>query len=117
MSRSFESSLQLIFVCMAVRALHLEVSSSIETEKSLTLFINSYLAGALRCSYTLINGGTFRRAKSILQLNWDFEPPHGSHHQGLVKTTRCKGHQSSLLKVTEGSVPTFEELSTLFAQV
>lgn len=100
-----------IFTCLAIRAVHLEVASSLDTDACLNA-IRRFLArrGQVREMYS-DNGTNFRSAdseikKSIKEWNtskiekhlqqrgiqWHFNPPAGSHHGGcwerLIRSVR-----------------------------
>lgn len=100
-----------IFTCLAIRAVHLEVASSLDTDACLNA-IRRFLArrGQVREMYS-DNGTNFRSAdselrKSIKEWNtskiekhlqqkgvqWNFNPPAGSHHGGswerLIRSVR-----------------------------
>ncbi|KAM4561412.1 uncharacterized protein V3H82_015431 [Fundulus diaphanus] len=100
-----------IFTCLAVRAVHLEVASSLDTDACLNA-IRRFLArrGQVKEMYS-DNGTNFRAAESEMRkmicewntskiekhlqqkgVQWHFNPPTGSHHGGtwerLIRSVR-----------------------------
>lgn len=100
-----------IFTCLAIRAVHLEVASSLDTDACLNA-IRRFIArrGQVREMYS-DNGTNFRAAESELRkmmsewntskiethlqqkgVQWHFNPPTGSHHGGawerLIRSVR-----------------------------
>ncbi|KAL7880839.1 hypothetical protein SRHO_G00030930 [Serrasalmus rhombeus] len=109
--RGQEKRYGVIFTCLAIRAVHLEVASSLDTDACLNA-IRRFVArrGQVREMYC-DNGTNFRSAdielkKSIKEWNtnkitkhlqrkdiqWHFNPPAGSHHGGswerLIRSVR-----------------------------
>lgn len=105
-----------VFVCLSTRAVHFEVSSSLETERFLQAF-DRFKArrGPPRKIYS-DNGSTFKKARNLLNFDWKLGPPYGPHHQGLAEAA-VKSAKRCLMKVTKNCVLTFEEYNTIFAKI
>ncbi|XP_033095627.1 uncharacterized protein LOC117100162 [Anneissia japonica] len=125
----------IIFTCLNVRAVHLEVSNSLDTESfinALRRFIARRGIPSLICSD---NGGNFVKGNKELresirgwnqeqihghllqrQIEWRFNPPTASHHRGVWE--RCiRSVRKVLTALTKEQVLKDEGLRTLFCEV
>ena len=105
-----------IFVCMAIHAVHLEELSAIKAEDFVHAIHRFVARRGMPSKLYSDSGPPFFKAKKILKIDWEFGPPLGPHRQGLVEFS-VKSAKRSLSKVTKGHTLTFEELTTLFAQI
>lgn len=127
-----------LFVCMATRGIHLEVVSDLTTQGFLAAF-KRFVARRGHCSDIYSDNGTnFVGAAKELQAlfnnersrilpeiadwlatngtQWHFIPPHAPNFGGLWEAgvKSCKYH---LKRIVGNSTLTFEELSTVLAQI
>lgn len=127
-----------IFVCMATRAMHIELVSDLTAEA----FIAAYRRlvarrGVIRNLYS-DNGTNFIKSNKILTENmqnidnaydiaiceelsksgtrWHFSPPGAPHFNGLAESA-VKIVKKHIKKTISESILTFEELSTLLTQI
>ena len=70
---------------MATRAVHFEVTSKMETESFLAAFHRFAARRGYPSKLFSDNGAYYKKASSILKIDWEFGPPLGAHHQGLVE--------------------------------
>lgn len=127
-----------IFVCMSTRAIHVEVVSDMTAEAFIAAF-RRFVArrGAVRHIYS-DNGTNFGAANKILQENmcqgeseynevicneltkcgttWHFSPPGAPHFNGLAEAG-VKTVKRHIKATISDSILTFEEFSTLLAQI
>ena len=127
----------LIFICMVVKATHIEIVSDLTTQAFLAAF-SRFTARRGQCATVYSdNGTTFKGAAAELRslfaqrssfsaeiaevlaqkgIDWCFIPPRAPHFGGLWESAvRCfKNH---LKKVIGDSKLTYEEMSTLAAKV
>jgi len=127
-----------IFVCMATKAMHIEAVSDLTADAFMAAFYRFVSRkGAVRHLYS-DNGTNFVRANKILMENvesvatnydemicveltkcgvtWHFSPPGAPHFNGLAEAA-VKSVKSHLYKTIAFTILTFEELSTLLAQI
>lgn len=128
-----------IFVCMVTRAVHIELVSSLSTE-SFLLTLKRFIArrgnpnliysdnatnfvGAknyLKELYSFImNKETSQSIKDFCAVNnitWKFIPPRSPHHGGLWEAA-IKSVKFHLIRIMGNTNFTFEELSTVLAQI
>ena len=111
----FESFL-CIFVCLGIRAVHLEMTSGQQAEHFLQAFDRFKARRGIPKNIYSDNGPCFVKAKKAVQTDWEFGPPAGPHHQGLAEAA-VKSCKRCLLKTTKNQVLTYEEYCTLFSRV
>lgn len=128
-----------IFVCMSTKAIHIELVSDMTAAAFIAAFRRLVARrGAIRNLYS-DNGTNFVKANKILRENadnideneynsaicgelakngtkWSFSPPGGPHFNGLAEAG-VKSVKLHLKKTMGDSKLTFEELSTLLAQI
>ncbi|XP_043660727.1 uncharacterized protein LOC122624982 [Drosophila teissieri] len=124
-----------VFVCFSTKAIHLEATSDLTTEKFLGAF--SRFAARRGCSLHLYsdNGKTFVGAEKALtedfiaavkekatssfshqSLSWHFNPP-GAPHMGGLWEAGVKSFKTHFYKTTGNFKYTLEELSTLLCRI
>ncbi|XP_043867343.1 uncharacterized protein LOC122757842 [Drosophila mojavensis] len=124
-----------VFVCFSTKAIHLEATSDLTTEKFLAAF--SRLVARRGCPQKIYsdNGKTFVGATKTLSrdfveslrsevlakhslhsLSWHFNPPSAPHMGGLWEAG-VKSFKALFYKSTATTKYTFEELSTLLARI
>ncbi|XP_045507446.1 uncharacterized protein LOC123703480 [Colias croceus] len=119
-----------LFVCMATRAIHLEVVSDMSTPAFLAAF-RRFVSRRGHCAKLWSdNGTTFVGASRELQsalssvgeqleangTEWHFIPPHSPNFGGLWEAG-VKSTKFHLKRVIGETTLTYEEMSTLLAQV
>ncbi|XP_060665324.1 uncharacterized protein LOC132797577 [Drosophila nasuta] len=123
------------FVCFSTKAIHLEATSDLTTEKFLAAFF-CFIARR-GCPHQMYsdNGKTFVGADKVISndfleatreciiaqhthksLSWHFIPPGAPHMGGLWKAG-VKSFKALFYKATSTAKYTFEELSTLLAKI
>lgn len=128
-----------VFVCMATKAVHIEVTSDLTTEGFLAAFrrfsarraipVEVYsdngtnFVGArneLRELYVLFNSAEFKeRVNSYAiqkHINWHFNPPASPHFGGLWEAA-VKSFKHHLKRVVGVKILTFEEINTLLVEI
>ncbi|XP_060658795.1 uncharacterized protein LOC132793132 [Drosophila nasuta] len=124
-----------VFVCFSTKAIHLEATSDLTTEKFLAAF--SRFIARRGCPHQMYsdNGKTFVGADKVISndfleatreciiaqhahksLSWHFNPP-GAPHMGGLWEAGVKSFKALFYKATSTSKYTFEELSTLLAKI
>ncbi|XP_044574134.1 uncharacterized protein LOC123258335 [Drosophila ananassae] len=124
-----------VFVCFSTKAIHLEATSDLTSEKFLAAFAR--LAGRRGCPQKLYsdNGKTFVGASAIItrdflqatremvtahyshqNLSWYFNPPSAPHMGGLWEAG-VKSFKAHFYKSASSVKYTFEELSTLLIKI
>lgn len=122
-----------VFVCMVSKAIHLEAVTNLTTEKFTDAF-RRFVARRGHCTDVYSDCGTnFVGADHLIQqcmaitkrayphigfpeINWHFSPPGAPHFNGLAESG-VKSAKTHLKKVIGKNVLTYEELSTLLAQI
>ena len=128
-----------VFVCLVTRSVHIELVSSLSTEAFL-LTLKRFIARRGNPSVIYSdNASNFLGAKNQLkelhdffqknetresvknfatscQITWKFIPPRSPHHGGIWEAA-IKSTKYHLLRIMGNSVFTFEELSTILAQI
>ena len=124
-----------IFTCLALRAVHIEVASSLDTESFINALRRFVARRGLPEEMRSDNGGNFVRGERelreainswnqsqihdfLLQRNvkWTFNPPTGSHHGGVWE--RCIRTVRKVLRaLIKEQVLDEESLSTLMCEV
>lgn len=116
-----------LFVCLATKAVHLEVVSTLSTEGFIAA-LRRFVGRRGRCNVIHADCGTnFVGAKNQLnplmqqatraeKIEFKFNPP-GAPHFGGVWEIQIKAAKSHLYRVVGDQVLTFEELTTLFVQI
>ncbi|XP_045446747.1 uncharacterized protein LOC123654934 [Melitaea cinxia] len=127
-----------LFICMATRAVHIEAVSDLTTEGFLAAF-KRFIARRGRCNHLWSDNGTnfvgasrelkklFANEKATLaseiasalatnNTEWHFIPPHAPNFGGLWEAG-IKSVKYHLRRVIGDSTLTYEELSTVLAQI
>ncbi|XP_060665543.1 uncharacterized protein LOC132797782 [Drosophila nasuta] len=123
------------FVCFSTKAIHLEATSDLTTQKFLAAF--SRFIARRGCPYQMYsdNGKTFVGADKVISndfleatreciiaqhahksLSWHFNPP-GAPHMGGLWEAGVKSFKALFYKATSTGKYTFEELYTLLAKI
>ncbi len=116
-----------MIVCFATKALHLELVSDLTTEACLAA-LNRFVARRGRVNVIHSDQGTnfvgaFRQLQTLMKnvfesegILWKFSPPSSPNFGGIweISVISVKTH---LNRVIGGHILTFEELSTLLAQI
>ena len=126
-----------IFICMSVKAVHVEIVSNYSSEAFLAAFRRFVSRRGLPSRLYSDNGTTFRGADAELQrlfqaasamsqevaaqlagqgVEWSFIPPKAPHFGGLWEAS-VKSFKHHLVRAIGEQTLTFEELSTVAAQV
>nr|XP_041633398.1 uncharacterized protein LOC121503234 [Drosophila kikkawai] len=125
----------LVFVCFSTKAIHLEPTSDLTTEKFLAAFARFVSRRGCPRQVQSDNGKTFVGAAAVLsreflqavkesvtnayshqKLLWQFIPP-GAPHMGGLWEAGVKSFKTLFYKSTATRKYTFEELSTLLAKI
>ncbi|XP_041673673.1 uncharacterized protein LOC121529782 [Drosophila eugracilis] len=125
----------LVFVCFSTKAIHLEPTSDLTTEKFLAAFARFVsrrgcprqvqsdngktfvgAAALLSCDFLQSLKGAVTGAYSHQQLLWHFIPP-GAPHMGGLWEAGVKSFKTLFYKATATRKYTFEELATLLARI
>lgn len=127
-----------LFICMATRAIHLEVVSDLTSEAFLAAF-KRFVARRGHCAELWSDNGTnfvganrelknvFHQERSVAAgdianwlatngTNWHFIPPHSPNFGGLWEAG-VKSTKHHLKRVIANSTLTFEEMTTLLCQI
>ncbi|KAI5714707.1 hypothetical protein M8J77_004136 [Diaphorina citri] len=128
-----------LFICLATKAIHLELASDLSTPTFLNA-LKRFLSRRSACKYLLSDCGTnFVGAKNALnelylllqsreyrdsltevllssKITWTFNCPAAPHHGGIWEGN-VRPVKTHLVKVIGSQVLTFEEFSTVLAQV
>ncbi|XP_043862004.1 uncharacterized protein LOC122756464 [Drosophila santomea] len=124
-----------VFVCFTTRAIHLEATSDLTTEKFLAAFSRFFARRGCPQHVYSDNGKTFVGAStslskdfieatrtsvlsqhSLQNVSWHFNPP-GAPHMGGLWEAGVKSFKSHFYKYTAAGKYTFEELTTLLAKI
>lgn len=126
-----------VFTCLATKAVHLELVSELSTEAFLAS-LRRFVARRGICSQLFSDNGTnfvgaarelkevyefLKREKGVIETNlskrrieWHFIPPKAPHFGGLWEAV-VKITKKHLFTVTQGRILTFEEYTTLLAEI
>lgn len=116
-----------IFVCCAVKAIHIELVSSLSSEAFLAA-LRCFIARRGRCIHIINDNGTnFVGANSQLvklcknaahteNIKWSFNPP-GAPHFGGIYESGIKSMKTHLHRILNNRTPSYEEFNTLLVQV
>ncbi|XP_055908277.1 uncharacterized protein LOC129943083 [Eupeodes corollae] len=128
-----------LFICMATKAVHLEVVSDLSTDAFLAA-LRRFIARRGKCSVIYSDNGTnFQGASRTLSewyalvrseehnhristtlaaesIKWEFIPPQSLHFGGIWEAG-VKSVKQHLRRVVGNTILTFEELSTLLCQI
>lgn len=116
-----------LFICMATKAVHIELTSDLSTESFLNA-LRRFVARRGRCSELYSDNGTnFAGANNYLskimetaaateKIKWHFNPPLASHMGGLWESN-IRSIKTHLLRVIGSQILTYEELSTVLVQI
>ncbi|XP_031328450.1 uncharacterized protein LOC116159581 [Photinus pyralis] len=116
-----------IFVCCAVKAIHIELASDLSSDSFIAAF-RRFTARRGRCSEIFSDQGTnfiganrqfielAQQAATKLNLNWNFNPPGAPHFNGLSEAG-VKAVKTHLKRVIGTQILTYEELYTFLTQV
>ncbi|XP_033239458.1 uncharacterized protein [Drosophila pseudoobscura] len=124
-----------VFVCFSTKAIHLEPTSDLTTEKFLAAFARFVARRGCPQRIHSDNGKTFVGAATLLssdfldafkdsvtdayshqRVSWRFIPP-GAPHMGGLWEAGVKSFKTLFYKATSTRRYTFEELSTLLAKI
>lgn len=108
-----------VFVFMVTRAVHLELTSDLTTERFLDAFKLFMGHRGIPGVVNSDNAKTFVSAAKVMasqSINWKFIPPR-TPHQGGIWEAAVKSAKSHLLCVTKGHARIFEEYATLFTEI
>ncbi|XP_071634306.1 uncharacterized protein [Temnothorax longispinosus] len=116
-----------LFVCFAVKAVHLEAALSLTTESFLAA-LRRFVARRGRCSLLYSDCGTnfvgasrelaahMRGAAERERIRWSFNPPSAPHFGGLWESG-VKSFKTHLRRVVGEQILTLEEFATVLAQI
>lgn len=116
-----------IFVCCAVKAIHVEVVSDLSAEAFLAA-LRRFIARRGRCTYIFSDNATnfvashkhlseiMKRAAESESLKWHFNPPSAPHFGGLFEAG-VKSMKTHLYRVIGDQILTYEELNTVAVQI
>ncbi|VEN55472.1 unnamed protein product [Callosobruchus maculatus] len=109
-----------LFVCMATKAIHLEVVSDLTSEAVLAA-LRRFIGRRGRCSTNFV--GAYKtlqllgaKASEALQIKWHFNPPASPSFGGIWESG-VKSVKTHLRRVIGAQVLTYEELSTTLIQI
>lgn len=122
-----------LFICMAVKAVHLEIVTDLSTESFLAAMdrftsrrgipANIYTdcgtnyVGAAKQIKALLKANNVRQAiASRIQCEWHFNPPAAPHFGGLWEAA-IKSTKTHLKKVVGAQIYTIEEMTTLVIRI
>ncbi|XP_055714211.1 uncharacterized protein LOC129808457 [Phlebotomus papatasi] len=125
-----------VFICFSVKAVHLEVVTSLHTDAFLAAFRRFIGRRGMPARVYSDNGTTFVGADRELQrlwkssehqrqvgdfaaehhIEWNFLPPRGSHHAGLVESA-VKSFKHHFKRTIGLHVLTYEQLATILVQI
>lgn len=125
-----------VFVCLTVRAIHLELVSNLTTEAFLAS-LDRFMSRRGQCAHFYSDNGTnFIGAHKVLRayfenksgrpsvhdvvatrgIEWHFNPPASPHFGGLWEAA-VKSAKKHLFKVTNSALLNFEETTTLLCRI
>lgn len=116
-----------LFICFAVKAIHLELVSDLSSEAFLAA-LRRFIARRGRCNRIFSDGGTnfrgaytllrtlFRNATEAENIDWSFNPPSAPHFGGLWEAG-IKSVKTHLMRVIGEQKLTYEELYTVLTQI
>lgn len=116
-----------LFVCFAIKAIHLELAFNLSTESFLAA-LRRFIARRGRCSQLYSDCGTnfvgankelirhMQTAAEQEKIIWSFNPPSAPHFGGLWESG-VKAMKTHLKRVIGDQILTNEEFNTLLAQV
>ncbi|CAH1725392.1 unnamed protein product [Aphis gossypii] len=122
-----------LFICMAVKAVHLEIVTDLSTESfiaALDRFTSrrgipaniytdcgtNYVGAAKQIKALLQTDDARQAVSSRVQCEWHFNPPAAPHFGGIWEAA-IKSTKTHLKKVVGAQVYTFEEMSTLVIRI
>lgn len=119
-----------MFVCLTVRAVHIEIVSDLSTPKFIESLQRFISRRGLPVTVFSDNGTNFVGAKNFFELDraqlinfatserfkWVFIPPKAPNFGGSWEAA-VKSAKKHLMSVTHGATLTFEEYGTLFTRV
>ncbi|XP_045454347.1 uncharacterized protein LOC123663725 [Melitaea cinxia] len=116
-----------LFVCLATKAVHLEVVSTLSAEGFIAA-LRRFIGRRGRCNVIHADCGTnfvgarnqlsalMERASVAEKIDFKFNPPSAPHFGGVWEI-QIKAAKTHLHRVVGDQVLTFEELTTLFVQI
>ncbi|XP_045446731.1 uncharacterized protein LOC123654918 [Melitaea cinxia] len=116
-----------VFVCLATKAVHLEVVSTLSADGFIAT-LRRFVARRGRCTTIHADCGTnfvgarnqlsslMENASHAERIEFKFNPPSAPHFGGVWEI-QIKAAKTHLYRVVGDQVLTFEELTTLFAQI
>lgn len=128
-----------VFVCLTIKAVHLELASDLSTQKFLSAFkrfisrrgpcvtvysdCGTNFVGAktkLKELYDLIQSNDYKQnigtELASRRINWKLNPPYSPHFGGLWEST-VKAMKSHLYRAIGTQILTFEEMTTILSQI
>ena len=115
-NNSVTSAYVLLFVCATTRAVHAEVTDTLTTAE----FILAFRKFAARFEVPKLirsdNAKTFRKAATILKVDWRFLPPRAPWWGGFYERF-CQLIKRPLRKVINGALVTKKELECFIAEI
>lgn len=122
-----------VFVCMSVKAVHLEVVTELSTAAFLAAFDRfvarrglpqdifsdcgtNFVGAAREIRLLLVDSKNQELVTAHSPCNWHFNPPGAPHFGGLWEAA-VKSMKSSLVRVLGTHNPTYEELSTVLCRI
>ncbi|XP_030765048.1 uncharacterized protein LOC115889242 [Sitophilus oryzae] len=116
-----------LFVCMATKALHLELVSDLSSETFLGALLR-FISRRGRCNHIYSDCGTnfvgasrelinmLKSAAEQEQISWHFNPPSAPHFGGLWEAG-IKSVKTHIKRVIGDQLLTYEEFYTLMVQI
>lgn len=116
-----------LFICLAIKALHLELVSDLSSEAFIAAF-RRFVARRGQCLHLYSDNGTnfvganrqlielSKKAAGALALQWHFNPPSAPHFGGLWEAG-VKSVKHHLTRTVGEQILTYEELNTVFHQI
>ncbi|XP_065208537.1 uncharacterized protein LOC135837249 [Planococcus citri] len=119
-----------VFVCLTVRAVHIEIVSGLSTEKFIFALQTFVARRGLPSVMFSDNATNFVGTKNVFELNknqvteyatseniqWRFIPPASPHHGGIWEAA-VKSFKQHLISITRGNILNIEEYRTLFTRI
>lgn len=116
-----------LFVCLATKALHLELVSSLSSDAFIAA-LRRFVARRGQCCHLYSDNGTnfvganhqlitlVEQAAGVMEIKWHFIPPSSPHFGGLWEAN-IRSVKHHLKRVVGDQVLTYEELITVLHQI